>query len=52
MISGKARKMSMTRWTARSTFPPKYALVTPITAPRVAPRAAQPKPTSIAVREP
>src|SRR5262245_52623610 len=52
MISGNARKMSITRWTSRSTLPAKYALATPITAPIVAPRNAQANPTSMAVREP
>ena len=52
MISGNARKMSMTRWMSRSTRPAKYALVTPITVPMVAPSRAQAKPTSMAVRDP
>jgi len=52
MISGNARKMSITRCTSRSTLPAKYALATPITAPTVAPRNAHAKPTSIAVRDP
>src|SRR5215831_9029705 len=52
MISGNARKMSITRCTNKSTLPAKYALATPITAPIVAPRNAHAKPTSIAVREP
>jgi hypothetical protein len=45
IVPGSAIRLSTTRWLARSTKPPKYAVTMPHSAPSVMPTVTETRPT-------